>query len=155
MPVRWSSTLASQNFDDSIDEVNLTKPDWAVAKELLDLFGLFVRTTTMMQADNYPTLNRTIPEYFRLISRLEAVKDGKDKSKIQSKSIREAVDVALSKMNEYFAKNDSSPTATVSDPRFKLAIFEHLWKNSPAYVKRTRIHFKEIYRKYRDRATKR
>ena len=85
----------------------------------------------MRQADNYPTLNRTVPEYFRLISRLEAVKDGKDKSKIQSKSIRDAADAAVSKMNEYFAKNDSSPTAfvaTVCDPRFKLAIFEHLWK---------------------------
>ena len=130
MPVRWSSThtmiekfysmkeaitavLASQDFDDSIDEVSLTKPDWVVAKELLDFFGLFVKTTTMMQADNYPTLNRTIPEYFRLISRLEAVKDGKDKSKIQSKSIKDAADAALNKMNEYFAKNDSSPTAFV------------------------------------------
>lgn len=51
MPVRWSSThtmiekfysmkdaviavLASQRFDDSIEEINLTKPDWVVAKEL-------------------------------------------------------------------------------------------------------------------------
>ena len=96
MPVRWSSThtmidkfyrmkdaiiavLASQSFDDSIKEVELSKSDWAVTKELLDFFGLFVKTTTMMQADNYPTLNRTLPEYFRLISRLEAVKDSKDK----------------------------------------------------------------------------
>jgi len=110
-----------------------------------------------MQADNYPTLNRTIPEYFRLISRLEAVKDGKDRSKIQSQSIREAANAALGKMNEYFAKNDSSPTAFVAsacDPRFKLAIFEHLWKDNPAYVKRAKIHFKDTYRKYRDRATK-
>ena len=60
-----TAVLASQDFDDSIDEVSLTKPDWVVAKELLDFFGLFVKTTTMMQADNYPTLNRTIPEYFR------------------------------------------------------------------------------------------
>jgi hypothetical protein len=41
----------------------------------------------MMQADNYPTLNRTLPEYFRLISRLEAVKDIKEKP---CKLIREA-----------------------------------------------------------------
>ena len=105
-----------------------------------------------MQADNYPTLNRTIPEYFRLFSRLEAVKDGKDKSKIQSQSIREAANAALGKMNEYFAKNDSSPTAfvaSVCDPRFKLAIFEHLWKDNPA-----KIHSKDAYRKYRNRATK-
>jgi len=83
MPVCWSSThtmidkfyrmkdaiiavLASQSCDDSI--LNL--------KELLDFFGLFVK---IMQANNYPTLNRTLPEYFCLISRLEALKDSKDK----------------------------------------------------------------------------
>ena len=174
MPVRWSSThtmiekfysmkdaiiavLASQSFDDSIEEINLTKPDWVVAKELLDFFGLFVRTTTTMQADNYLTLNRTLPEYFRLISRLEAVKSGKDKSAIQSQAIKDAAGAAFIKMNEYFAKNDSSPTAfvaTMCDPRFKLAIFEHLWKDNPVYVKCAKVHFKDTYRRYKDRATK-
>jgi hypothetical protein len=99
----------------------------------------------MMQADNYPTLNRTLPEYFRLISRLEAVKDSKEKP---CKSIREAA--SLGNMNEYFAKNDDSPTAfvaTMCDPRFKLAIFEHLWKDNSSYIKRAKIHFKETYRK--------
>jgi hAT family protein len=151
------AVLASQRFDDSIEEINLTKPDWVVAKELLDFFGLFVKTTTIMQADNYPTLNRTLPEYFRLISRLEAVKDGKDKSNIQCQAIREAAAAALVKMNEYFAKNDSSPTAFVAsmcDPRFKLAIFEHLWKDNSVYIKRAKVHFKETYRKYRERAIK-
>jgi 5'(3')-deoxyribonucleotidase len=63
------AVLATQSFDYSIKENVQT-----VTKELLDFFGLFVRTTTMMQADNYPTLNGTLPEYFRLISRLETAK---------------------------------------------------------------------------------
>src|SRR5712664_2683454 len=41
-------------------------------KELLDFFGLFVK---IMQADNYPNLNRTLPEYFCLISRFKYSKD--------------------------------------------------------------------------------
>ena len=41
------------------------------------------------------------------------------------------------------------------DPRFKLAIFEHLWKDNSSYIiKRTKIHFKETYRKYQERATR-
>ena len=79
--------LLPQSFDDSITEVELSKSDWAVTKELLDFFGLSVKTTTMMQADNYPTLNRTLPEYFCLISRLEALKDGKDKPVSQSERL--------------------------------------------------------------------
>ncbi|KAN0072296.1 hypothetical protein V8E54_009225 [Elaphomyces granulatus] len=87
------------------------------------------------------TITQLSIEYFRLISRLEAVKDSKDKP---CNSIREAA-VALSKMNEYFAKNDDSPTAfvaTICDPRFKLAIFEHLWKDIPSFIKRAKIHFR-------------
>jgi hypothetical protein len=42
------AALTSQSFDDSI----FSKSDWAVPKELLDFFGLFVKTATIMQADN-------------------------------------------------------------------------------------------------------
>ena len=44
--------------------------------------------------------------------------------------------------------------ATMCDPRFKLAIFEHLWKDNSTYIKRAKIHFKETYRKYQERATR-
>lgn len=174
MPVRWSSThemierfysmkdaiksvLATQAFDDSINLVALTDGDWVAIKELLDFFSIFVKTTTMMQGDTYPTLNRTLPEYLRLIKSLESVRDGKDAWNIKSPSIREAAIAALTKMNEYFAKNDSSPTAfvaTMCDPRFKAAIFEHLWHNDSIYIKRAKIHFKETYQKYKDRDTR-
>jgi hypothetical protein len=71
--------MAVQHFDESLHELNLTSLDWSVAKELLDFFTIFTKTTSYMQADDYPTLNRTLPEYFRLISRLEEVRDGKGK----------------------------------------------------------------------------
>jgi hypothetical protein len=50
-------------------------------------------------------------------------------------------------MNECFSKNDDSPTAlvaTICGPRFRLAIFERLWKDNPSYIKRAKIHFREI-----------
>ena len=73
-----------------------------------------------MQVDNYLTLNRTIPEYFRLI------RDGKDKSKIQSERL---LMLHLARWTDTLPK--MSPTAFVAmcDPRSKLAIFEHLWKD--------------------------
>jgi hypothetical protein len=55
------TVLATQSFDDSIKEVEFSKSDWTVTKELLDFFGLFVKITTMMQADNYPTLKQNSP----------------------------------------------------------------------------------------------
>ena len=60
-------------------------------------------------------------------------------------------------MNECFSKNHDSPTALVAamcDPRFKLAIFERLWKDNLSYIKRAKIHFREPYQKYQDRATR-
>ena len=50
-------------------------------------------------------------------------------------------------MNECFSKNDDSPTAlvaTICDPRFKLAIFERLWKDNPSCIKCAKIHFSDI-----------
>ena len=32
--------------------------------------------------------------------------------------------------------------------------FEHLWKDNSVYVKRAKVHFKDTYRRYKDRATK-
>ena len=76
------AVLASQSCDDSM--LNFQSLIGLVPKELLDFLGLFVK---IMQADNYPTLNRTLPEYFCLISRLEALKDGKDKPVSQSERL--------------------------------------------------------------------
>jgi len=151
------AVLATQSFDESVNAVNLTEPDWVVAKELLDFFSIFVKTTTIMQADNYPTVNRTLPEYFRLIRDLETVENGTDRWNIRSQAIREAATAALAKMNEYFAKNHASPTAfvaTMCDPRFKLAIFESLWKNDSAYIARAKRHFKNCYQSYKHRESK-
>ena len=61
------AVLASQSCDDSI--LN------------------FQSLVKIMQADNYPTLNRTLPEYFCLISRLGALKDSKDKPVSQSERL--------------------------------------------------------------------
>jgi hypothetical protein len=66
----------------------------------------------------------------------------------------------LAKLAEYFNKTDSNPSpfvATICDPRYKLAIFEHLWKgtqDSNIYINRAKPHFKDTYRQYKDRDTR-
>jgi hypothetical protein len=136
MPVRWSSThamiekfysiktavksvSATQNFDESVNSVTLSDEDWTTTKELLDFFSIFVKTTTVMQADRYLTLNRTLPEYYRLIKSLEDIKNSTGKLVIHTQPIKDATVAALNKMTEYFSKQDNSPTAfvaTICDP---------------------------------------
>lgn len=66
----------------------------------------------------------------------------------------------MAKLNEYFNKANSNPSpfvATICDPRYKLAIFAHLWKDTPdsnALINRAKVHFKETYRAYKDRDTR-
>ena len=98
------SVLAIQAFNDSISLVALTDSDQVAIKELSDFFSIFVKTTTIIQGDIYPTLNQTLPEYLRLIKLLESVQDSKDAWNIKSPSIQEVAIAALTKINEYFAK---------------------------------------------------
>ena len=170
MPVRWSSTkvmlekffsmkdpinavMATQSFDQSLDQFKLGIDEWLVCKELLDYFTIFSRTSIEMQADAYPTLNKVVPQYFTLTKRLQEVVDGTSKLNIKSPQLKDCAKAAITKLNTYYNKCNNQPTgfvATACDPRYKLSVFEWLWGSEDTAYRRAKNHFKETYRLYQD-----
>jgi hypothetical protein len=63
--------LANQQWDPSVKE-NLTpdNTDWALLKEMGIFFNIFRAPTVQSQADKYPTLHNTIPNYLHIIRQL-------------------------------------------------------------------------------------
>ena len=88
MPVRWNSTdkmlsiglhlkkaisavLVTQEWDKSVRaNLTLTNADWATLKEMAKFFDLFRKPTIQSQAEQYPTLHNTIPNYLHIMRQL-------------------------------------------------------------------------------------
>jgi hypothetical protein len=170
IPVRWSSTgviidsfltlkepieavYATQQLDASIKVFSLTEDDWALLQEVRDFLKIFERCTKEMQADDYPTLHRVIPHYFRMMEKLSVIK-----TEGTNQAIKSAASAAYSTLSDYYGKTKdiAAPyVATICDPRYKMKAFEWLWRdegNASAAVRRARGHFKITYDKYKKRA---
>ena len=174
MPVQWSSTdymlmiflhlkkainsvLAIQEWDASVREhLTPNQDDWQVLEEMKVFFELFRRPTTKSQADNYPTLHNTIPDYLFLMRRMKVYSSDPTKPTLQKAS-----KAAWTVLNDYFKKSmatSHSFVVTISDPRYRLVVFEHLFEadggvQAPLY-KKGKVHFEHTYRQYKLRADK-
>ena len=88
MPVRWGSTYdmlrlacemeapitavcATQQIDLSVRSIALTPTDWALTKDLRELFSVFAHPTKKLQASTYPTLNYAILQFLSIANKLE------------------------------------------------------------------------------------
>ena len=113
MPVRWSSTYdmintaciqeapitavcATQQIDLSVCEILITQQDWAILRDLLKLFEIFVHPTKKLQASTYPTLNYAILQYLQMIKKLKELQQRLG----HSSPIALAAQKALDKLNE-------------------------------------------------------
>ena len=91
MPVRWNSTYnmikgacnlqipitavcAIQDYDISVRALMLTQADWAILDNIQRLFTIFVRPSQKLQGKVYPTMNYAIPQYLRLLNKLELLR---------------------------------------------------------------------------------
>jgi len=135
MPVRWNSTYqmlfqalklqgpitaycASQTLDAGMKDIVLTALDWSQLHDLLSLFQIFVRPSEQFQAEQYPTLNKVVPQYLRMINKLKAYQEqarGKG-------ALVEACTAAINKLDDYYTLATSqqashSIIATICDPR--------------------------------------
>jgi hypothetical protein len=52
----------------------LTKIELLYLKNLLNIISIFVKATTKLQADKYPTIYYIIPEVYKIYSKLEKAK---------------------------------------------------------------------------------
>lgn len=172
MPTRWNSTdrmlkaalqmkgairavLIAQHWDESVRQYKTpTQDDWVTLEEMAIFFKLFRRPTIKMQAENYPTLHNSIPEYLHLQRQLNVWK-----TQVEQPVIKLAAAAALEKINCYYKECISTRQATVAvvcDPRYKLRLFQHLHEvaggvDAPDYRK-AKAHFQHVYGKYKDRA---
>ena len=172
MPVRWNSTdnllkaalrmekpiravLMNQEWDQSVRR-NLTpsEEDWNILKEMAVFFDIFRRPTVQSQAENYPTLRNTIPNYLHMIRQLNVWQ-----AAVEKPTLKIAAGAAYVVLTEYFKKSMNtrhSFVSTICDPRYKLAVLAFLFDaeggaNSPNY-KKGKAHFQHVYSQYSQRA---
>ena len=65
------SVQATQTFDTSLKRLNLDDKDWEVLDDISRFFEVFARATSIAQADEYPTLQRTVPQYITILRELK------------------------------------------------------------------------------------
>ena len=172
MPIRWNSTdkmlsaalqmeeairavLATQRWDKSVKEhLTPTDEDWASYKEMAIFFDIFRRPTVGSQADGYPTLHNSIPDFLHILRQLNVWK-----AQNNQRVIRVAAEAAYEVMAGYYSKSmatRNSYVALLCDPRYKLEILEFLYEaeggsNSGGY-KKAKAHFEHVYSAYNRRA---
>jgi hypothetical protein len=61
------SVQATQTFDTSLKRLNLDDKDCEVVDDISRFFEAFARATSIAQADEYPTLQRTVPQYITIL----------------------------------------------------------------------------------------
>ena len=132
MPIRWNSTYnmikkafdlqkaiqsvcATQDFDLSVKALELTQGDWLILNSMLKLFAIFVRPSKKLQGERYPTMNYAIPQYLRLLHKLELLRTHFG----ANTTLGQACTSAYTKLDEYYKmikKQNFAVVATVCDP---------------------------------------
>jgi hypothetical protein len=150
-----TSVLATQEWDESV-KANLTsdKADWQCLEEIETFFELFRRLTIESQAGSYLILHNTIPDYLFLIRQMKVHASDSTKPILQLAS-----NAAWEILNDYFKKSMATRylfIATIIDPRYKLAVFEHLFAAEggvrSSLYKKGKAHFETIYSQFKSRS---
>jgi hypothetical protein len=139
LQVPITALCASQQLDISMRDIALTTIDWATLHDLLKLFYIFIRPTEKLQGSSYPTLNYAVPQYMRMIKKLEDMR-----SELPERSpIANATSIALKKLDDYYTlatnqQQSHSTIATICDPRYNFNVFNIIWKDSTYSTKKNR-----------------
>lgn len=172
MPVRWNSTdsllqsalhmedairavLSTQKWDKSVrDHLTPSPDDWKLLKEMAIFFNLFRRPTVESQAEKYPTLHNTIPNYLLIMRQLNIWKDQDDELTLQSAAF--ATSKVITQYYNTAIKSRHSFVAIICDPRFKLASIAYLFKadggSQSSVYNLAKAHFFTTYSQYQRRA---
>ena len=68
-----TAICATQQMDLSMRDITLTPEDWITLHTLQNFFYIFVKPSQKLQASLYLTLNFAIPQYPKMIKKLEAL----------------------------------------------------------------------------------
>ena len=157
MKVAIQAVQATQTYNKSLKCLNLTDKDQEILEEIKKFFEIFKEAIVSSQANEYPTLHRTVLFYVLLLKKLKAFSTNTLHSTIQ-----QATNTAYTYLEKYFKDTMTSRAPCVAaaiDPRFKLEVFQWLDKlhglsartNQSLYNK-AKAHFTTVYGRYRDRA---
>lgn len=136
-------------------EIQLTPEDWEIFWNLENFFAIFVKPTTRLQASAYPTLSTAVPQYLRIMLKLQL----KQRSAAGHEStVGLACNAALRKLTEYHClatkqTHSLSNVATVLDPRYNLRTYEVLLPNTTMEIRQqcVREQFEEAWSRYAGR----
>lgn len=118
------SVLATQTFDRSLKALNLDDKDWGVLTDISSFFEGFAKPTVRSQADQYPTLQRIVPQFIAILRQLKSFFSADNPIEL-----RMASKAAYKIMHKYYLKsltNTAACTATILDPRYKDQVFTYL-----------------------------
>jgi hypothetical protein len=71
----------SKVFKKNKNSLLLKDEDIIYLKKCLNIFSIFIRATTKLQAENYPTIYYLIPEVYNIYNRLEIIRNEYNVSK--------------------------------------------------------------------------
>jgi len=95
----------------------LDDEEWSYLGKLASLLQQFEELTRQISGSKYPTLNRAMTVYNKLIDQLEDVIANED-----NPALKRAAEQGRTKLLKYYAKTDSTPVyavATAMDPRMR------------------------------------
>ena len=67
------SVQVTNDWDKSLKALNLTNDDWRVLDDIHEFFEIFAKHTEDIQAQKYPTLQRTIPTFIAILRQLRVL----------------------------------------------------------------------------------
>jgi hypothetical protein len=141
-------------MDLSMKDIALAVADWEIIEELKEFFLIFVKPSTKLQSSSYPTLNYAIPQYLKMIRKLQQ----RQKEAGEQSTIGQACTAALQKLDSYYTlattqRYSHSNVATICDPRINHLVFDILLPRSPHEVRQNRAkqQFHDVFNKYQRR----
>jgi hypothetical protein len=144
-----TAVCATQQIDLSVWSIALTPIDWALTKDLRELFSVFAHPTKKLQASTYPTLNYAILQFLSIANKLEEKRQAWGADSPLGIACTKSIDV----LNDYYHQlNNHShcSIATILDPQFNIGVFDIVLPSSTYNCKKAkmRTNFKDCYYKY-------
>ena len=65
----------SKAFKKNKNILSLTDSDIAYLEKYLKIFSIFIKATTKLQAEKYPTIYYLVPEVYKIYTRLESIRN--------------------------------------------------------------------------------
>ncbi|PVH68324.1 hypothetical protein DL98DRAFT_542502, partial [Cadophora sp. DSE1049] len=91
----------SKVFKKNRDILLLKDLDIRYLEKCLKIFNIFVKATTKLQADKYPTIYYLIPEVYNIYNRLENIKE-----ELNDPVFTDAINKGIAKLRKYYPKQD-------------------------------------------------